>query len=488
MELNPNLDLATRVVAWHNRAFFARRITPAMVQGIGVVALPFAQAGGATEPAAPAAMALPLAPAAGGTLRERAQALAGAEAPSDAAAAAVPAAAPAPFAVPTTAGWRAALAPLLAPRAWWRGLRRAKPVFSEDFIAPLSPRQVARFAGHHGVEQRPGAAGWPQRDVLIDIRRLPASGVQALTLYLRSATIEVGNRRLRLLVGVGPGAAVLGQRLWSRPRIGAAAGLVTLLFAAVALLPLLGGQAGDPTTPDLMARAQAPEPAASSVQDTQDALQATDEAASQPAATLAATEPAPLAAEPAASRPEAAPPLLAATEPAPADTADIRPRLSTEMRKAARFESNELRSTMAARRPPGPAPAEAAPPVPAETPPLPHASVRTATAPAARPGAPTDARTTTTIKPTSAAAMGNGPVFALAARATKGRAASEVLLAMLDGAVAGVARPGDPQRTELLQVGPAYRAVWWPFGSRADAELGRTYLATLGISVEVVEF
>ena len=57
----------------------------------------------------------------------------------------------------------------------------------------------------------------------------------------------------------------------------------------------------------------------------------------------------------------------------------------------------------------------------------------------------------------------------------------------MDGAVAGVGHPATP-RTELMQIGPNWRAVWWPFGSRADAELGRAYLAGLGISVEIVEF
>ncbi|MFG5410840.1 hypothetical protein ABXN37_25415 [Piscinibacter sakaiensis] len=42
MPTSPELQLAERIAAWHNRHPLARRIVPAQVHGTGVVALPFA--------------------------------------------------------------------------------------------------------------------------------------------------------------------------------------------------------------------------------------------------------------------------------------------------------------------------------------------------------------------------------------------------------------------------------------------------------------
>ncbi|MDP3085741.1 MAG: hypothetical protein Q8N44_18910, partial [Rubrivivax sp.] len=392
-----------------------------------------------------------------------------------------------------------------SPLAWWRARRRARPVFSEDFIAPLRPGSVARFATHHGVEQRPGARGWPQRDVLIDSRRVPAQGTQPLTLYLRTATIEVGNRRQRVLVGSGARAAVMGARLWSRSRLGAAAVLVSALFAAVALAPWLPVPGSETTVQMAMPSASAASWA--SAADTLAELPAAAPAASgaMPAEVLAAvTEPAPAdapaPAPPMMAAADAAPPRLLAAESPPATGGDIRPRLSERERVDARRDSDDVRAAAAARRQAAgldPVLAAAAPP--AAPRPAPDLSVSTVAPGAAMaaggPGGNTVVATapqappkTTPQAPPKAAPLGaGGPVFAVAARSTRGRPASEVMLAMLDGAIAGVAQPGMP-KTELLQVGQGWRAVWWPFRSRDDAELARAYLAALGISVDVIEF
>ncbi len=75
-------------------------------------------------------------------------------------------------------------------------------------------------------------------------------------------------------------------------------------------------------------------------------------------------------------------------------------------------------------------------------------------------------------------------VFALVARPTRTRAASEVMIGLMKGATA--VAPG--RRVEVVPVGEEWRAAWWPFATRRDAELAQSQLATLGLSVDVVEF
>ena len=115
-------DPVAQLVAWHNRHPLAQRITPEDVIGVGGVVLPFVVA--------------------------------------DAAA---------------SASWKR------WPKfAWDRLLRLArrpspaanapalKAAFSEDFIAPISPRRAADFALRHGSRERLGDPQLPQREVPAD--------------------------------------------------------------------------------------------------------------------------------------------------------------------------------------------------------------------------------------------------------------------------------------------------------------------------------
>ena len=74
--------------------------------------------------------------------------------------------------------------------------------------------------------------------------------------------------------------------------------------------------------------------------------------------------------------------------------------------------------------------------------------------------------------------------YALAARSTRSRAASELLLGFIKGA--GASDLG--QRTEVLPATHGWRATLWPFMTARDAEQARALLASHGVSVEVVDF
>ena len=203
-----NDAVAARVVAWHNRHPLARRIGAAQVHSVGYVVLPFA----CPNAEAPPSTSLE-AGSAQGSLRERALARArqGGEAVP-------PPAAPSPPA-PASGG--------MPPDA------RAN--FDEDFIAPLRPTRVARWAHRHGVPLAalPPVPGSPVREVLP--LPLPA-GTQPLHVVLLTAAIDTGTARHRVLLGAGDTAPVLGRRIPNHLR----AGLLLALLSgagAVALRP-----------------------------------------------------------------------------------------------------------------------------------------------------------------------------------------------------------------------------------------------------------
>ena len=226
-ELRPD-DVAARVAAWHNRHPLARRITPAQVQGVGWVALPFVQRPGAAPLAGHAlpTLSVPLVPAVpepAPSLRERVRERAleralertqGQAAGHDSAVAGPAAALPLPqrLLAGFKRGLQRARAWPLALRAAWQtrradaaqfsARRRAlKAAYSEDFIAPLSAARTAGWALRHG-RLHPDLAGQPVREVLAD----PAKVLQdnGLThLYVATAAVELGSRRVRVLLGSG---------------------------------------------------------------------------------------------------------------------------------------------------------------------------------------------------------------------------------------------------------------------------------------------
>ena len=433
--------LSDHVAAWHNRHPLARRITAAQVHSVGYVALPFladAHApGGIQDPIQPAAPGTgqditqkPPAAAAdassGATLPERAMAREqGTEAARASAAAPVDAVAPAagPPSTPTSV----ALA----------------PAFSEDFIAPLTPLRVARWAAVHGV-----ALAMPPADA--PVRQVTPDGTADVTrlqlLWVLTAQLEVGRSRSRVLIGAGDAPSVLGHRLWSRTRIAALAALSTALFAGAVALRNAGPVA----------------PAASSVVTGASAAFAAS-APSAPSAGSAASTPA--AAAPASSPSASATASAAVASVAdPTRPLDVEPTLgrvtltpigpsADERRKAARLAAEQERRVQATLPPSTPAAAAAA-------------------------AAPTAAKS-----PRAAAA---GPAFAVSTRLLRTRTESEQVAAAMR---ALLVTAGTPQmHVEVMPAGEDWRVVGWPYANRAQAEKSRALLARRGMRVEVIDF
>jgi hypothetical protein len=417
-------DLAALIVAWHNRHPLARRIDAAQVHGAGIVRLPFA----GPVAAAPKTAAAAPEPPAGASLRDRARAAHAVAGP----------AAPVSGDVPTS-------------------IDRSELVraFSENFVAPVSPRRAAQFALRHGAVHH--APAERVRNVAVDACRVPP-GANVTFLTLRTAAIELGARRLRVLAG-GPGvAAVIGPRHWNWPLIGGAGLALLLVCAAGQWLPAQAppgpafAKAGLPAH-DAAAMAAA-EPSGAPAP----ASQGASAAAAPGAALIAAADPEP------ADPPQAPPPIV---QPDAEARIDIRPRLDTLVAREARRQSRALRTAAV----PGAAPAETSAAA-RRSPPKPGTELTSASM--AEPGA----------APKAATAAGLN--FALVTRETRSRAASLVLLGYLESTTLGL--PSPTQHKELVPSEAGWRAAWWPFATRQEAERARKRLAGRGLEVEVVEF
>lgn len=370
-ELRPD-EIAARVLAWQHRDPLARRIRASQVQSVGVVALPFAVAEGASAVA-------------------------------------------------------------------------AAPAFSEDFIAPLAPARVARFAAAHAVAALPLAAGTPLREVAGD--PLPAGQVVRHR-FLLTAAIEAEGQRTRVLLGPAPGAPVLGRRLPDRRRQGlAAAALAGLALAVFAWTSRPGESLPSQPAPGIAA---APRPAA----------------AAGPAARAASAAQTPVAAGASAAPAASAVALAPATGPeVPAyeRPADVEPRWGTV----------------------------SLPPRPQVVKPLPRR--RTAAAPpdAVATGAVADAASAASQVLAAGSASSPpatvpppGEVWAVSTRIVRTRAESEQLAHAMRALVGA---DGDVQ-VEAVPVGADWRVAAWPFLRRRDAERAQAMLAARGMRAEVVAF
>ena len=492
--------VAARVAAWHNRHPLARRITAAQVQSIGYVALPYSVAGG-VEPALEGPSSPEAAVEGGGSsgggasLRERA--LARSRHQAD-------------VALPV-------LDTAVALPSRPRGLKAA---FVEDFIAPLAPRRVARWAMRHGsvLAQAPHSA--PLREV--QATALPP-GRRALTLHVLTAAIEVGGARRRVLLGVGDPAAVLGPRLWSRARLGTLAGSVAALALAIRIgVPM--------AAPDVTLLAGAPAPSA--------AVQA---AASAPAGAASHAEPeltlhaaAPLAhseAHAPAASPEPAPDAHASQPRADAQAihadAPPGPALHADAPSGPQLQMAAVREAPAAATaaPVGPhAPVLSTPPLDVEPrlgkvqlPPLdlPHKDAAKAASRQAREeragklaqaaqgaaSVPAVARPTTPMALAAASAAGaaprptaapmptvarGAPAFAVSTRLLRTRAEADQMAAAMSVLLQG--NEAGTLRIDVLPQGDDWRVVGWPFPAVAQADKARALLAARGMRVAVVDF
>jgi hypothetical protein len=485
-------DVAARVVAWHNRHPLARRITAWHVQSVGYVALPFAAPAvlGAVAPvpeaAAPAAppAAAEQAPA-GGRLRER---LLARERQGPAADGADPAG----------AGLVAASRP---------PAEVLKAGFSEDFIPPLRPARVARWAARVGVLLARAPADGPLRQVRPE--PLPRGAVP-LTLHVRTASIEIDGRYSRVLLGAGQPAPVMGRRVWSRPRLALAGTAGLLVLGALALLrPFDGGP--EALAEGAAAAASAPARIASGVTASVTNSAAAAAAASAPTDTQAEAAPAPRPAvrAPAAEGAAAAAPAasaLAAVLPAsaaPEATAKRRgplalPSLAAQVNDEARAVARIVHSRpprpvaepaaepSAAAAVPPPALAAAVPPAPGAAPkkagPEPEPARPAAPKAAPAPGATTAAETAGSPAPPQRKAA----AFALSTRPLRTRAEAEQVMAAMSALLRTQRAQG--VEVEILPEGEDWRVVGWPYARREEAEQARALLVSRGMRVTVVGF
>lgn len=354
MEPLDTAAIAARIVAWHNRHPLARRITPEQVQGVGVVALPFA---------------------------------------------------------PT--GRKGALLPALG----------------EAFLPRWLQWRAARFAARQADAERPGPADWPQRDINPDTKRLGPEGSTQWR-YLATAAIEVGDRRLRVLMAPSADGAVLGQHLWHGPKLAGGAGALALAVALLGGLALVLKRPSLPA-PVLAAATVASAPAAPASL----VAAAPASAAAAPPAAAAASAPVPEVAASATS--------IAAVAKAPASSAseaDIRPRIDADAIRAGRLELAEARARQAAK---------------------------------------------------ALLAMGDGHTYALVSPPRRTRAEAEQMVTLLrDRALE--ADPGTAARIETLAAGTPsaaqWQAVWWPFVSEEAALAAQARLRDQGVKLEVMSF
>ena len=468
--------LLSRVLAWHNRHPLARQIKASQVHSIGEVLLPFACAQAQPDPPEPAELALvsdfglaldapsPVAPpAAAGEaaidmptidieLSEPSQA----ESPAD-----PTLAVPSTAAIPVPAAAPGAALPSSPTQA--QSAAPAQPLFSRSIVWPLSAAAIARWTRRHGQPQPLLPADSRRRRVEIDGQKQAAAASRGLPqlmhLHLLSAYIVDGDRRMRVLMS--PAGAILGSRAYSRPRQATAAALLMagMLGAGLGLGGVgAGGLQGwlaslnaapQATASDAAVVAAAPASSSAS------ASSAEPHAAVDSAAAAAAVDLAPPASSPprlpasqqahATSPPakaEAQAEAPAATAAASAATlARVRPQLSDQDKRLAREQSAQLRASQ-------------------------QAAVRQAQA---------------------AAKQAKTPVYALVSQPSLQRDEAQRSLKLMHDARKRWPPPA-PAQAELVQNQGLWRATWWPFGSRAEAERARVLLSGRGQRAEVVEF
>ena len=456
--------VVARLVAWHNRHPLARRITAAQVKSVGYVALPFT-AQGLVPLASPTPHALPPAEAMTVAQPEK-RATVGANVEADAGVGAGAGAGAGeivitvhtgsqtleverPAAAATTLRTRAAAhhaTPVSSPTPHASSVNaRAAAgaprtlVCSEDFMAPLPLRRVLRWVHLHGLALLHDPLDTPVRHLPVDTALVPA-GAGVGWLWVATAAVELGGQRSRLLLGGGDEPAVLGRRLWSRPRL-LCAGLASSVLAAAAVVWLL--PASPPVLPLPSPRALA-EPAPLAVP----AMASLASAASAPGPGVIGS----------ASASASASAAQFDREPR-GDLVD-RPRLPGLLDDTAKAQARDAVAALRATQPGGP--------------PAPSAAI-TAAAPVPTP----------LVLPAVQAAS-TAVLFGLSTRPLRTSAEAEQLQNAFQYWLGRA--DGQSLRVEMLPSGDDWRVVVWPYERRADAERARALLQSRGMRVELVDF
>ncbi|XHS80130.1 hypothetical protein ACFJGW_09170 [Burkholderiaceae bacterium UC74_6] len=461
--------LAEQVVDWHNRHPLAKRITLYDVHTIGVVALPFLRSGppglGARPPVEP-------------TLTQEVSPASLAEAFHEGT---TVAADPHPNAIeldlladretPPRPSPMELLRRL--PQLFKRGPRTLWPVFSERFIDQISTRRIAAFAIQNGYSTKPGDETWPLREVPVDDALAAStddqSGAWPCEIYVKSAAIDAGAWRGRVLIGRGGlRPPVLGSRCWDWRRVTLAVAIAAVLFGVPTWRIVGSGGAHGAAS----AASAASTAASGRVMSAEQAASAAALAASAPASEAASAA---LAASAAAS--EAMTAASAASTPTAASAAtsaaseadnrpDIRPQIAPDLSGRGRKVTKES--------PPlgGGVPASAASaPTPFEARKTPF-SVAPGEAGASAPARPI--------------------VVALVGPASKEKADAEKLLA----AILAVLQP-DPNRpiagleglqSQVFLTPEGWRPAVYPFNSREQAQLVNAGLVAQGLKTRAINF
>jgi hypothetical protein len=425
---------AARVVAWHNRHPLAQRITPAQVQAMGWVDLPFA------------------APRTGMADRERW----------------VPV-----FSEP--------FLPALKNQAIARwALRHGREVPPQDHDAPVRRVAIDRKLlpeGEHAMvlwlpTAAVHAAGGQQRVLLGGVAPFPVLGKRLYSVQRSAVAAAVA-------VLAGTGLASAGQ-WWAQNASPQA------LMAAAAAASGASGASGAPALA-AAASASAAHAAASAASGALAAKAASATLVAQaPAAAVAAASAAASAAvaasAPAAVAPAPAPPALAASQAPPAHA------------QAAPSASSPSAVAMA---PAGPSAAASAagplPQAPDDRPEGAGVGTRRAAAPfpPRRPlldeASKLEAQREVAAARAARAAAKGLPVYAVVTRRVNKRSDADIDSQLLAGALANVDLPRG-LRVEPLPAGSGWQAICWPFLERTDAERLREHLASRGVKLEVVAF
>lgn len=423
-------DLAARVVAWHNRHPLARRITPSQVGGIGAVGLPFA-------------------------LRE-----------------------------PDPDGAQPAQTPADALR----------PIFDRGWMFGADPRRLDDFAVRHGAYPLDDAAHWPWRHIDANVARAHAADAEGLegrtARHLLTAVIDADGGRVRVLVGPQADlskAAVFGRRIFSRPRLGAAGGLLAAVAGTLAAV-VVGLADGDVPTPQLAAAATAASaPMASGAAHgvvvaeagtagPHDAGHGEGHEAPRDAADAHGAEPAPTPdTHDAHDAPTEDPHAAHAETPTEAPPADPHGAAPPVERHAVAIVSADYK--------------------PVDVEPMLQDAAAAGPLVRIRPNFTEDERRQARLVAEAArppkvdpiAAMKAGTVYALATPALRTRDDAQAQQVLLQSLKAQVATPV-PTHLDLMPTGRRWRVVWWPHPEQAEAERLRVEARARGLDLELIAF
>ena len=366
------------------------------------------------------------------------------------------------------------------PQGSAAGLPRLQATFSRDFIWPLRPGQVARWARRHGSRAPLAPADWPQRLIDTDGSLLTQARRRGLphdlALHVLTAAIGVGDRRIRVLIDAQ--GHILGPRAYSPPKLAA--------LASLTALGLVGAGWGWLPQGDSLSAKQASAAVAAAMSAAAQAASAADTATAAAAAAERVWRAQQVASMLAGTTPIDAPPVET-SHPAAPDTAHP----AAEPAKPAPHGGQAVAPAHDAASAPNPrsAPEATAAPAPRQAVvalgtilPVLSAADKLAARQQGEATRSSQAAVIAAQPPEQAA-----PVFAIVTQPTREKESAARSLALIRASGQRLSSEL-PENAELMLKQGEWRAAWWPFETQADAERARVMLAARGLKVEVVAF